>query len=111
MRRLSALLLSLILVLLLGLGSAAHATEGAGGMEVPQSLAWAHSVDDGDQVPADSDKNYPHHHVSCHGDHIGVPVTANTIIQAGVARVVPPAWDQSAIAPASTDPALRPPQA
>lgn len=111
MHRLTALILSLILVLSLGLGSAAHAVEGVSGVEIPQSLAWAHVDNDGDQVPADSDKGYPHHHVSCHGDHIGVPVAASPVFPASTMRACPPAWDQGAITPAPTDPALRPPQA
>jgi hypothetical protein len=111
MSRLSALILSLLIVLSLGLGSAAHAMEAGAGIEVPQSLAWAHSSNDGDQVPADSDKNYPHHHVSCHGDHVGVPVMPVPVFPVSAVRACPLAWDQGAIGPASTDPALRPPQA
>ena len=111
MSRLSALILSLILALSLGLGSVAHAAEGVSGVEVPQSAAWAHSDNDSDQVPADSDKGYPHHHVSCHGDHIGVPVTPAPVFPASAVRACPLAWNQGPIKPASTDPALRPAQA
>ena len=62
-------------------------------------------------VPADSDKGYPHHHVTCHGDHIGVPVTPAPVFSASAMRVCPLSWDQGAITPATSDPALRPPQA
>lgn len=111
MPRLSALILSLILALTLGLGSVAHAAEGVSGAEVPQSLAWAHSEKDGDQVPADSDKGYPHHHMSCHGDHVGVPITPEPVLPVSALRACPAEWEQGPITPASTDPALRPPQA
>ncbi len=33
-----------------------------------------HSSDDGDQVPADGEKGYPHHHGGCHGHHVAPPL-------------------------------------
>lgn len=110
MHRLFAFLVSVTIALSLGLGSAAHATEWVSGMEVPQSLAWMHSAHDGDEVPRDADKNYPHHHMSCHGDHIGVPVAAVPVMQVAALRIAPLALDQSRLARAPTHPALRPPQ-
>ena len=111
MARLSAVILSLILALTLGLGSIAHAAEGVSGAEVPQSAAWAHSDGDGDQVPADSDKGYPHHHVTCHGDHVGVPLAPAPAFVVSAVRSCPSVWDQGPMTAALIDPALRPPRA
>ncbi len=61
MHRLSALFLCLMLVLSLGFGSVAHAAEGPG-VEVSTVTSIGHADGDGDQVPADSQKGYPHHH-------------------------------------------------
>ena len=111
MRRLTFLFLSLILVLSLGLGSAVHATEGLGCVEVSSAPSIGHAEGDGDQVPADSEKGYPHHHDGCHGHHVGVQVTPDSVVLASAFRVSPLPRNQSALPFALADPALRPPQA
>lgn len=111
MHRLSALLMCLMLVLSLGLGSVAHATEGVTCVDATASSSLDHSVGDGDQVPADADKAYPHHHGNCHGHHVGVPIGADPVASIGGLRVTPLAWNNEPRAPVPSDPALRPPQA
>ena len=111
MRFLFALFLSLTIALAFGLGSTAHAMEPAVGSEVPQSLASLHSDKDSDQVPADAEKGFPHHHVSCHGDHIGVPVASQLSLQSSAAQIVIVPFDGTQDARVRAEPALRPPQA
>ena len=111
MHRLAAFFLSLMLVLSLGLGSVAHAYEGVegGAMSAAAATALGHHDGDGDEVPADSDKGYPHHHSSCHGEHIGVPVATHAV--ASNANQLVAALFPAQLAPAGigSNPDLRPP--
>ena len=111
MHRLSALFLCLMLMLSLGLGSVAHATEAVGCVDTTAASSLEHSDGDADQVPADADKAYPHHHGGCHGHHIGVPFEAKLVASVTGLSVAPPAWNHAPMAPVPSDPALRPPQA
>lgn len=111
MHRLSALFLSLILALSLGFGSVAHAAEGGGGVEISAATSIDHVNGDGDQVPADSEKGYPHHHGGCHGHDTGVPMTSDALAIVAGLRATLSAWDNGPAALAPSDPALRPPQA
>jgi hypothetical protein len=111
MRRLIALFICLTLVLSLGLGSAAHATEGAACIEASAEISLDHSDGDGDQVPGDADKAFPHHHGECHGHHIGIPTAANPaspLTDRGVALL---AGSEDSPSPSPSEAALRPPQA
>ncbi|MDF7776745.1 hypothetical protein P1X14_15920 [Sphingomonas sp. AOB5] len=54
-------------------GSIAHAAETAGGNEATEATHWLHGDGDEDQVPADSENGYPHHHNVCHGHDIASP--------------------------------------
>ncbi len=110
MHRLSAFFLCLMLVLSLGLGSVAHAAEGPG-VEVSVGTAIGHADGDGDQVPADSQKGYPHHHGGCHGHDIGVPMTPDPVASVTGMRIALSVWDKGPMPRAPSDPALRPPQA
>jgi hypothetical protein len=109
--RLSALFLCFMLALSLGLGSAAHAAETAGGVEISAATSIDHVNGDGDQVPADSQKGYPHHHSGCHGHDIGVPMTPKGVATVAGLRATLSAWDNGPMPLAPSDPALRPPQA
>jgi hypothetical protein len=111
MHRLSALFLSLMLVLSLGFGSVAHAAEGVKGVELPFAMSIGHVDGDGDQVPADSEKGYPHHHGGCHGHEIGVPITPKAIAPYTALRLTLLPSDSDPMAPAHSGPALRPPRA
>lgn len=111
MRLLFALFLSLTIVLSFGLGSTAHAMEPAVGSEVSQSLASLHSDKDGDQVPADAEKGFPHHHVNCHGDHVGVPVASQLSLRSLAGQIVIAPFDRTRDTQLRAEPAQRPPQA
>lgn len=71
MRKLLPLFACLMLVLT-GLSGMAHAAESVGGSMIGLEFV-AHAPGDGDEVPADSDNNQPHHHNSCHGHDIATP--------------------------------------
>ena len=111
MRRFSALFACLMLVLSLGLGSVAHATEGVRCAGTTATSSFEHSEGDVDQVPADAEKDYPHHHGGCHGHHAGVPIAADPVSLVGSAGMIVFAGGNAPKAPVSSDPALRPPQA
>lgn len=111
MHRLTALLVCLMLVLSLGMGSVAHATEGATCIETSVETSLEHNDGDGDQVPGDADKAFPHHHGECHGHHIGIPIAANPALpltNSGIALLTGSGGFRS-LAPSEA--ALRPPQA
>ncbi len=76
MRGLFRLVLTLCLFAGLAGGSISHAAEIAGGGEVAAADAWQHAEGDHDEVPADADKNYPHHHSLCHGHDMAAPMKA-----------------------------------
>lgn len=74
-------------------------------------IAEGHTPGDADQVPADGDKGYPHHHGGCHGDHIAAPVKVAGAALTPDLRLAP-VFSGRLMRPLSTaDPALRPPQA
>ena len=114
MRRLLAFVLCLLLASSLGLGAAVHAAEPITCLETSAESAAStlvHVDGDGDQVPADSEKGYPHHHGGCHGHHIGVPITADVVPNAISQTAKGLSWEQAHGAGLIGDPALRPPQA
>lgn len=113
MRRLFAFIMVFLLASSLGLGSIAHADEGAATVEISSEMATAlgHYDGDRDEVPSDFGKGYPHHHGSCHGDHVGVPVAACSATYGAVrgpAALFPTQLGHSGL---DSDPALRPPKA
>ncbi len=110
MRRLLPFLSCLMLVLTAWVGTA-HAAEIGGCIETSRYEAAAHVDGDADQVPADADKGYPHHHGACHAHHMNAP-DADTLPGAtGPAGAGPAAFDGAALLGRDADPALRPPQA
>jgi hypothetical protein len=111
MRRLLALVLCLLLASTLGLGSVAHANEQVTCIEISGASSLDHANGDGDQVPADSEKGYPHHHGGCHGHHVAVPITSDLMQHSADLRVQHLSLNHDRMADATTDPALRPPQA
>lgn len=111
MRRLLILALGLLLASSLGLGSVAHAAEPITCVEGSAASVDNHVEGDGDQVPADAGKGYPHHHGGCHGHHVGVPIATDAVSH-GVAEIAGRVtWEQAHGAGLVGDPALRPPQA
>lgn len=71
-RLLSFMLLFGLFVGMMG-GTIVHAAEISGAHDVSTATQWLHTDSDHDQVPADSDKDYPHHHTVCHGHDLAAP--------------------------------------
>ena len=111
MHRLTTLFACLMLFLSLGLGSVAHADEGIACIEGSATSSLSHSDGDADQVLADADKAYPHHHGGCHGHHVGVPIGEDPVAFLGGLRLKPLTWNDDFGASGASYPALRPPQA
>jgi len=109
MRKLVPFLACLMLVLTTWAGMA-HAAE-TGGVEMSMIELAAHAPGDGDEVPADADKGYPHHHASCHEHHVNTPIVRTTIDATVAASTVRPAVLSRALSEHDGEAALRPPQA
>jgi hypothetical protein len=111
MKRWITLFACLAVFLSFGMGSIAHAMEPIVCLDANTAAETGHAEGDGDQVPADSDKGYPHHHGSCHGHHVAAPMAkTDPVTQDLAASVIRPKL-ATAMATAADDPALRPPQA
>lgn len=74
MRGLLSLISALCLFASLATGAVVHAAELVAAGEVTAATQWLHADGDHDQVPADADKDYPHHHNVCHGHDLAAPV-------------------------------------
>jgi hypothetical protein len=81
MPRLINILCALLLLASLASGGFAHAMEIGGQGEVTAATEWLHADGDHDQVPADADKDYPHHHHACQGHDLGAPLVANLAVE------------------------------
>jgi hypothetical protein len=95
-RHLLALFLAFALSLSMASGAVAHGMEPIGCMDAAQSTASdGHAAGDADEVPADADKAYPHHHGTCQGHPIGLPgvdvATPSTNVFSGPAPAATPA--------------------
>jgi hypothetical protein len=110
MRKLLPFIVCLMLVLT-GWTGIAHANESMACIEVAQVDAAMHMAGDSDEVPADADKGYPHHHATCHGHHVAAPAESNVAV-ALTDRRAEFASDKARLwLTHQSDPALRPPQA
>ncbi|WP_294216261.1 hypothetical protein [uncultured Sphingomonas sp.] len=109
MRKLVPFLACLMLVLTTWAGMA-HAAE-AGGVETSRLEMAAHAPGDGDEVPADSDKGYPHHHASCHEHHVNTPTVRAASIPVAVTSTMPSPVHSRALSGRDIEADLRPPQA
>lgn len=113
MHRLLALFACVAVLFSLAGGSVAHAMEPIECVSVlgDAGIAVGHTEGDADQVPADGEKGYPHHHGGCHGHHIAAPLadamTLGNRIQTSTASIG--LGDRHVTS--GGDPALRPPQA
>ncbi len=111
MHRLTILFACLAVFLTLGVGSVSHAMESVVCIDANSAAEIGHADGDGDQVPADSDKVYPHHHGSCHGHHVAAPMAkAEAVCQDKTASMMRPTRSV-ALTTAAEEAALRPPQA
>lgn len=110
-RSVLTLLTALALLMTLALGPAAHAS-----IPVPCGKATASATDvhfegDADEVPADEDAGFPHHHGPSHDHQVG---TALEGVEAAALVMGPsPRWARASAAyvASDSDPALRPPRA
>jgi hypothetical protein len=109
MGRLFSLFACIALLVSLGTGSLTHALEPIGCIDASQSLSDDHSAGDADQVPADAEKAYPHHHGGCHGHHLAAPLDSAGMAIVSPARSAPFGWQTALAADAPTHSALRPP--
>ena len=107
--RMLRFLMSLALLASMGLGVAAHANEQMCIPGVEATAVAGHVDGDADQVPADSEKGYLHHHGGCHGHLVAAPLDR-------VAHAAPPtstgehmAGESAELAMAQADSTLRPP--
>ncbi|MBO9712186.1 hypothetical protein [Sphingomonas sp.] len=111
MRRLTALFLALALCLSLFAASASHAVEQLGCVDAASAVEAGHFDGDKDEVPADADKGYPHHHGVCHGHHVAAETDSGSPLWHDDVREQPVPARIRGLAFATADPALRPPQA
>ena len=109
MRSLLNLVAALCLIASLMAGSLAHASEAAGTTEVSVATAWLHVDGDHDQVPADADKNYPHHHNVCHGHDLAAAAKAPAAPLACSAALAPQPLPDAEARTAAPGTPLRPP--
>lgn len=98
------------LFLSLGTGSVAHAMEPIACIDAGTAAETGHADGDGDQVPSDDDKDYPHHHASCHGHHLAMATAKADSPQRHDAGTLIRPSDAPRLATTPADPALRPPQ-
>jgi hypothetical protein len=110
MSRFFLALVTICVSLSLTMGAVAHAAEPISCIDETAAQSMGHNPGDGDQVPADSDKAYPHHHGGCH-------VHEQALDRVAVAHLVlpldhileVPAFRTGYLPAAKVDPALRPP--
>lgn len=107
--RMLRFLMGLALLASMGLGVAAHANEQMCIPGVEASAVAGHVDGDADQVPADSEKGYPHHHGGCHGHHVAAPLDRITQAAPSTSAGEHMAGDSAELAMAQADSALRPP--
>lgn len=111
MRSLWTLLLLCLMATSLVATSMAHAGESVKCVDSGSTLEIGHVDGDADQVPADPDKDSPHHHSSCHNHQVAPESETGAPRVLGIAQGRPVPANAYALTAASVDPALRPPQA
>jgi hypothetical protein len=111
MHRLTILFACLAIFLTLGVGSVAHAMEPIICIDTNAGADIGHVDGDGDQIPADEGKGYPHHHGGCHGHHVATPMAKIDANDGRARKVIVQRSPVVALAATAVDAALRPPQA
>lgn len=109
MARLFSLFAMLALSLSLTVGSVAHAQSSIACAEIAQAVDGDADAS-GDQMPGGC-KMGCLHHASCHGHHVMVTSGDTAGRSTAIAEAQPFPRSEAALAGASRDPALRPPQA
>jgi hypothetical protein len=88
-----------------------HAQESYGSAGSVSCEGTAHTEADADQVPADGDQPFPHHHATCHGHGLSTAGAAPAIPPVAGVRELPSATDAALLAKRKVGPALEPPRA
>ena len=111
MQRVIALFLAFLLSVSVGLGATAHAMEPIASIDASEASFLGHSAGDSDEVPADADKGYPHHHGACHDHGVGVPASAQKIATSDPVSQAQPRQLSPILTSAVADTLRRPPRA
>lgn len=98
------------MLVLTGMSGMAHAAEVAEG-SIAGIQFTVHSDGDGDEVSADADKDYPHHHTVCHGHDVGEPIQSAMPRTNPIAAIRPTGGPVVHLVGTGSLVALRPPQA
>jgi len=109
MRRVVLVLAAFFVSLSLTGGAIAHAMEPIGCIDNSVAASMGHTNGDGDQVPFDGDKGYPHHHGVCHSHLVCNAMISSGVVVALNADCLDPIRAFLSVPAAPTDPALRPP--
>lgn len=109
MRALLTLFIGLLMLGSLANGAAVHAIELSSADEVTEATLWMHSAGDHDEVPADADRNYPHHHNQCQGHDLAAPLKACAVPKAVHAPAKPASITASILIAGPPAKLLRPP--
>ncbi len=110
MRTLTSFLACLMLVLTAWTGTA-HAAELLGCSAPMQAEMVMHVASHCDTVPADADQGTPHHHDSCHGQHVSTPAPEQIVMRPTRIRQTYDISSARVLAAYETDRTPRPPQA
>jgi hypothetical protein len=112
MRSLASLFLGLMLLAALAIGQPTRASAPMACGEVASAPADIfHYEGDADEVPADEDGAYPHHHSTGHDHSAGISPTGGDDIGPALAASAPWLTQRSSEPASGTDPGLRPPRA
>lgn len=108
MSRLFGMLIGVVLLLSMGMGAAAHASEQVCLPGTEAAATFGHVDGDADQT-RDTDSGYPHHHGGCHGHHIAAPVDAGSTTRPSPLASDLVATGSTLVATAPPGTTLRPP--
>lgn len=111
MHKLVSLFLGFLLAISASGQTTAHALESFAPIGTVQINDAGHWAGDGDEVPADADKRYPHHHAACHDHSVGVPATAERLPLGQHVAQSPVGNRATKLATADPAELLRPPRA
>lgn len=78
-------------------------------VELSEAVELGHAAGDTDQVPADNEKSYPHHHGGCHGHQLLEAWPATALVPAMRAGGRATATTITFLAAIAFDQRLRPP--
>ncbi|WEK46349.1 MAG: hypothetical protein P0Y56_15245 [Candidatus Andeanibacterium colombiense] len=101
---------AMLAMLMLGMGaSVVHAAEPTVCIDGPVAAEHGHEAGDGDEVPGDAGKGYPHHHASCSGHHLADEVSEHSCLVAASAQLIMAGKRVEGLPSLGSGPALRPP--